>query len=92
MNNIIKFVLSNDKRKTEAVQAQQRTLTLPNYKFNNKKKKNGLGSKNEKLFSLIKEGNEDKKNQIIFDNLLKLKYLETKCINIFNESYVNQHF
>ena len=92
MNNIIKFVLSNDKIKTEAVQTHQRTLTLPNYKFNNKKKKNGLGSKNEKLFSLIKEGNEDKKNQIIFDNLLKLKYLETKCINIFNESYVNQHF
>ena len=68
MNNIIKFVLSNDKIKTEAVQDHQRNLTLPNYKFNNKK------------------------NQIIFDNLLKLKYLETKCINIFNESYVNQHF
>ena len=57
---------------------------------NRTKKNDQFQTKREnRLFQKILQNGEDRNNQIIFDNLLKFKYLETKYMNILAESYNN---
>ena len=45
--------------------------------------------RDNRLYKKIMQDGEDRNNQVIFDNLLKFKYLETKYMNILAESYNN---
>ena len=86
LNRLMNIVLSDSPvPKEEIYSSDYKTIN-----GNRTKKNDQFQTKREnRLFQKILQNGEDRNNQIIFDNLLKFKYLETKYMNILAESYNN---
>ena len=86
LNRVMNIVLSDSPvPKEEIYSSDYKTIN-----GNRTKKNDQFQTKREnRLFQKILQNGEDRNNQIIFDNLLKFKYLETKYMNILAESYNN---